>query len=43
MKQEFKMEKIQASNLQVLNNIVAVIQLAVALSSSIYKVTSNFK
>ena len=43
MKQEFKMEKIQASNLQVLNNIVAIIQLAVALSSSIYKVTSNFK
>jgi len=43
MKQEFKMEKIQASSLQVLNNIVAIIQLAVALSSSIYKVTSSFK
>jgi len=43
MKQEFKMEKIQASSLQVLNNIVAIIQLAVALSSSIYKVTSWFK
>jgi hypothetical protein len=43
MKQEFEMEKIQASSLQVLNNIVAIIQLAVALSSSIYKVTSDFK
>ena len=43
MKQEFEMEKIQASNLQVLNNIVAIIQLAVAISSSIYKVTSWFK
>lgn len=43
MKQEFKMEKIQASNLQFLNNIVAIIQLAVALSSSIYTVTSEFK
>jgi hypothetical protein len=43
MKQEFEMEKIQASNLQVLNNIVAIIQLAVAISSSIYKVTSDFK
>lgn len=43
MKQEFEMEKIQAWSLQVLNNIVAIIQLAVALSSSIYKVTSDFK
>jgi hypothetical protein len=43
MKQEFEMEKIQAWSLQVLNNIVAIIQLAVALSSSIYKITSDFK
>jgi hypothetical protein len=43
MKQEFKMEKIQASNLQVLTNMVSIIMLAVALSKSIYDVSSDFK
>ncbi|MCD5389811.1 MAG: transposase [Candidatus Pacebacteria bacterium] len=43
MKQEFKMEKIQAGSLQVLNNMVSIIMLAVALSKSIYDVNSDFK
>ena len=43
MKQEFKMEKIQASNLQVLTNMVSIIMLAVALSKSIYDISSDFK
>ena len=43
MKQEFEMEKIQAGTLQVLNNIVSIIMLAVALTKSIYDVNSNFK
>jgi len=40
MKQEFGMEKIQAGTLQVLNNIVSIIMLAVALTKSIYDVSS---
>ena len=43
MKQEFEMEKIQAWTLQVLNNIVSIIMLAVALTKSIYDVSSWFK
>jgi len=43
MKQEFKMEKIQASNLQVLTNMVSIIMLSVALSKSLYDINSNFK
>lgn len=43
MKQEFGMEKIQAGTLQVLNNIVSIIMLAVALTKSIYDVSSWFK
>ena len=43
MKQEFEMEKIQAWTLQILNNIVAIIMLAVALSKSIFDITSWFK
>jgi hypothetical protein len=43
MKQEFEMEKIQAWTLQVLNNIVSIIMLAVALARSIYNVSSGFK
>ena len=43
MKQEFQMEKIQAGSLQVLNNMVSIIMLAVALSKSIYDVNSDFK
>jgi hypothetical protein len=43
MKQEFEMEKIQAGTLQVLNNIVSIIMLAVALTKSIYDSSSWFK
>ncbi len=43
MKQEFEMEKIQAWTLQVLNNIVSIIMLAVALTKSIYDVSLWFK
>ena len=43
MKQEFEMEKIQAWTLQVLNNIVSIIMLAVALTKSIYDSSSWFK
>ena len=43
MKQEFQMEKIQAGSLQVLNNMVSIIMLAVALSKSIYNVSESFK
>ena len=42
MKQEFEMEKIQAWTLQVLNNIVSIIMLAVALTKSIYNISSWF-
>jgi len=40
MKQEFEMEKIQAGTLQILNNIVSIIMLAVALTKSIYDISS---
>jgi hypothetical protein len=43
MKQEFEMEKIQAWTLQVLNNIVSIIMLAVALTKSIYDISLWFK
>ncbi len=43
MKQEFKLEKIQAQNLQVFRNIVAIVQLAVSLTSSTYNITQKFK
>ena len=43
MKQEFEMEKIQAWTLQVLNNIVSIIMLAIALTKSIYDVSLWFK
>lgn len=36
MKQEYKMESIQAGSLQVLNNIVATIQMAVAFATKLY-------
>jgi len=43
MKQEFEMEKIQTSSLQVLKCIIASIQLAVAISRVIYNQTNSFK
>ena len=43
MKQEFEMEKIQAWTLQVLNNIVSIIMLAVALTKSIFDISLWFK
>lgn len=43
MKQEFQMEKIQTSSLQVLKSIVASIQLAVAISRVIYNQNNSFK
>ncbi len=43
MKQKFEMEKVQVWNLQVLNNIVPSIMLAVALTKSIYDVSQGFK
>ncbi len=43
MKQEFEMEKIQAGTLQVLNNIVSIIVLAVAITKSFYDINSSFK
>jgi hypothetical protein len=36
MKQEYQMEKIQASSLQVIENIVATIQMAVAFAHHLY-------
>jgi hypothetical protein len=43
MKQEYEMEKIQAWNLQILNNIVSIIMLAVAFAKDMYDVSSWFK
>ena len=43
MKQEFELEKIQTSSLIVLKNIVASIQLAMALSRTVYNQTNSFK
>jgi len=42
MKQEFQLEKLQASSLIVFKNFVATIQLAMALTKSIYKVNNSF-
>jgi hypothetical protein len=43
MKQEYKMEKIWVSSLQVLQNIVATIQMAVAFSHSMYGIQIEHK
>ena len=43
MKQEFELEKLQASSLVVFKNIVATIQLAMALSKTIYKQNNSFR
>lgn len=43
MKQEFEMEKIGVWTLQVLNNIISIIMLAVALTKSIYDTSIEFK
>ena len=43
MKQEFELEKIQTSHLIVLKNIVATIQMAVALSRDIYNQMNSLK
>ncbi len=41
IKQEFKMEEIRTQSLQILKNVVAVIQLAVAISNACYNDTST--
>jgi hypothetical protein len=43
MKQEYKMEEIQASSLQVIVNIVATIQMAVAFSHHLYGIQHEHK
>ena len=43
MKQEYKMEKIWVSSLQVLQNIVATIQMAVAFAHDMYGMQTNHK
>ena len=43
MKQEFELEKIQTSSLIVFKNMVASIQLAMALSRTVYNQTNSFK
>ena len=42
MKQEFQLEKLQASSLIVFKNFVATIQLAMALTKTIYNVNNSF-
>lgn len=42
MKQEFQLEKLQASSLVVFKNFVATIQLAIALTRTIYKQNDSF-
>ncbi len=41
MKQEFKMEEIRTQSLQILKNVVAVIQLAVAISNACFNDTNK--
>lgn len=43
MKQEFQLEKLQTSSLVVFKNFVATIQLAMALTKTIYKENNSFK
>jgi hypothetical protein len=43
MKQEFQIEKIGTSSLQVLKNVIASVQLAVAISRVIYNQTYSFE
>jgi hypothetical protein len=43
MKQEYQMEKIQVQSLQVLQNIVATIQMAVAFSHDLYGIQIHHK
>jgi len=43
MKQEFELEKLQASSLIVFKNFVATIQLAMALTKTIYNQTNFFQ
>jgi len=43
MKQEFEIEKIWTSNLQVLKNTIATVQLAVAISRVVYNQTNSFR
>lgn len=43
MKQEFELEKLQASSLIVFKNFVATIQLAMALTKTIYNQTNSFQ
>ncbi len=43
MKQEFELEKLQAMSLIVFKNFVATIQLAIALTKTIYNQTNSFK
>lgn len=43
MKQEYQMEKIQASSLQVIENIVATIQMAVAIAHHLYGIQHKHK
>lgn len=43
MKQEYQMEKIQAQSLQVIENIVATIQMAVALAHHVYGIQHEAK
>lgn len=43
MKQEYQMEKVQASSLQVIENIVATIQMAVAIAHQLYGIQHEHK
>lgn len=43
LKQEFDLEKIRAQSLRIIDNTVAIIQLAVALSNSVFNERVNMK